>query len=132
MAQDAALAARLQADERATWPTVAPSRPLTQSRLGSGGGGGSGGVGGFSSTAGAASWSALFHRATERVPNCRHGEPCKKQTVRKAGANQGRTFYSCQRAEGPRPEGNCGFFKWSTDWAAELKSKDAAKRKRDE
>jgi len=70
-------------------------------------------------------WQAFFSRQEARVPLCKHGEACKKQTVRKAGANQGRTFYSCMRAEGPRsnPEANCGFFAWTQDWEAQLKRK---------
>ncbi|KOO25677.1 DNA-(apurinic or apyrimidinic site) lyase 2-like protein, partial [Chrysochromulina tobinii] len=65
-----------------------------------------------------------------KIPLCKHGEPCKKQTVRKVGANQGRSFYSCVRAEGPRtnPDANCGYFAWSSDWEQQLRSK----RKRDE
>ena len=55
-------------------------------------------------------WQQLFSRAEAKVPLCKHCEPCKKQTVRKAGGNQGRTFYSCVRSEGPKsnPEANCG------------------------
>ena len=53
------------------------------------------------------------------MPLCRHREPCKKQTVRKPGANQGRAFFSCMRAEGPRgnPDANCGFFAWANERA---------------
>jgi exodeoxyribonuclease III len=50
----------------------------------------------------AAGWQALFQRANENLPKCRHGEPAKRQTVKKAGPNQGRHFFSCQRPEGPR------------------------------
>ena len=65
----------------------------------------------------AASWQALFQRVNERIPACKHGEPCKKQTTRKAGSNQGRQFWSCQRPEGPRTnrEANCGFFQWYSE-----------------
>ncbi len=112
-------------------------RALTQSRLGgfqpaaakpdatSSSGGASSASGGGA----AAGWHALFQKANDRIPLCRHKEPCKKQTVRKAGPNQGKCFFSCQRAEGPRanPETNCGYFKWASDWANEL----AAKRKRE-
>ena len=45
--------------------------------------------------------------------------------MRKEGPNQGRTFYSCVRPDGPKSmkEANCGFFKWSSDWDKELKRK---------
>jgi AP endonuclease-2 len=81
-------------------------------------------------SASAAGWQALFSRQEAKIPLCKHGEPCKKQTVRKVGANQGRSFYSCVRAEGPRtnPDANCGYFAWSSDWEQQLRSK----RKRDE
>ena len=75
--------------------------------------------------ASSAGWQALFQRASDRVPTCRHNEPCKKQTTKKAGPNQGKMFYSCARPEGPRSnrEANCGYFKWASDWSAELKRK---------
>lgn len=81
-------------------------------------------------SASAAGWHALFSRQEAKIPLCKHGEPCKKQTVRKLGANQGRSFYSCVRAEGPRtnPDANCGYFAWSSDWEQQLR----LKRKRDE
>ena len=78
-----------------------------------------------SDPASSAGWQALFQRASERVPNCRHQEPCKKQTTKKAGPNQGKMFYSCARPEGPRSnrEANCRYFKWASDWSADLKRK---------
>lgn len=65
----------------------------------------------------AAGWQALFQRANDKIPTCKHGEPAKKQVVRKAGPNQGRYFFSCQRPEGPRsnPMANCGFFQWAAE-----------------
>lgn len=81
-------------------------------------------------SASAAGWAALFSRQEAKIPLCKHGEPCKKQTTRKAGPNQGRSFFSCVRAEGPRsnPEANCGYFTWSSDWEQQLRMK----RKREE
>ena len=89
----------------------------------------SGGASSASGGGAAAGWHALFQKLNDRIPLCRHKEPCKKQTVRKAGPNQGKCFFPCQRAEGPRanPETNCGYLKWASDWANEL----AAKRKRE-
>ena len=52
----------------------------------------------------------------EFTPKCTgHGERCQQRTVKKAGKNQGRSFFTCPRAEGPKsePESNCGFFQWA-------------------
>ncbi|KAL3928357.1 MAG: hypothetical protein SGPRY_002419 [Prymnesium sp.] len=73
-----------------------------------------------------AAWQQLLQRIEDIVPCCRgHGEKCRVQTVKKAGANQGRQFYSCARVEGPRgnPEFNCGFFQWGSERSAQLKRK---------
>ena len=74
-------------------------------------------------------WQQLMKRVEDSVPNCRnpkHGR-CRVQTVKKAGPNQGRQFYSCARPEGPRsnPDSNCGFFQWASERASD------GKRKRD-
>jgi hypothetical protein len=46
-------------------------------------------------------------------PKCKgHGEPCKIQTVKKKGPNNGRQFYVCSRADGPPPVGRCDHFEW--------------------
>jgi len=74
----------------------------------------------------AAAWQSLLKRVDDVTPRCSaHRERCRVQTVKKAGANQGRKFYSCPRAEGPRsnPEANCGFFQWASERSAELKRK---------
>ena len=63
---------------------------------------------------------------SDKIPQCKHGEPTKRQTVRKAGPNQGRHFYSCQRPEGPRSnrEANCGFFQWANDVGGKRKDRE--------
>lgn len=47
-------------------------------------------------------------RAPDEPPTCKHGEPCKERTVRKAGPNHGRRFWACPR-QGPA---SCKFFSW--------------------
>ena len=63
------------------------------------------------------------------MPLCHgHRERCHIRTVKKAGPNKGRQFYTCPRAEGPpgQPMSNCGFFVWQSERAAQLKRKAAA------
>lgn len=45
------------------------------------------------------------------MPKCNHGEPAEKKRVNKAGPNQGRYFWRCARPAGPKPHGECNFFK---------------------
>ena len=47
-------------------------------------------------------------RSPDEPPTCKHGEPCKERTVRKAGPNHGRKFWACPR-QGPT---SCKFFSW--------------------
>lgn len=47
-------------------------------------------------------------------PLCRvHREVCVIRTVKKKGANFGRQFYVCARADGPPPVGRCDYFEWA-------------------
>lgn len=58
--------------------------------------------------------SSLFNRPVS-VPLCSsHREPCKLSKVKKPGANQGRSFYSCARPGGAKddPEARCDHFEW--------------------
>ncbi|XP_072102634.1 DNA-(apurinic or apyrimidinic site) endonuclease 2 isoform X1 [Mobula birostris] len=60
-------------------------------------------------------WKGLL-RGRPPPPACPgHGEPCVLRTVRKAGPNRGRGFYSCRRPPGPvhNPASRCGFFRWA-------------------
>lgn len=56
--------------------------------------------------------------APQKVPQCKHNEPCKKVKVNKAGPNKNKYFWMCDRPIG-RTEGNkvgefrCNFFKWA-------------------
>lgn len=43
-------------------------------------------------------------------PNCKCGVPSELQTVKKAGDNTGKQFYSCSRRRDD--VNNCGFFEW--------------------
>ena len=69
---------------------------------------------------------AMHVRMGDKKAEFKHGR-CRVQTVKKAGPNQGRQFYSCARPEGPRsnPDSNCGFFQWASERASD------GKRKRD-
>ena len=67
-----------------------------------------------------------------QVPLCPgHRERCHLRTVKKAGPNKGRQFYTCPRAEGPAEqlESNCGYFLWQSDRIAQLKRKAASEAK---
>ena len=49
------------------------------------------------------------------APLCKgHNEPCVLRTVKKAGPNKGKQFYTCARGEGLKsnPEARCDTFKW--------------------
>jgi AP endonuclease-2 len=59
-------------------------------------------------------------RLGTRDPLCQHQEPCKEQVVRKEGANRGRAFYCCARADGLPPEGRCEAWEWKDDWMRRL------------
>ena len=48
-------------------------------------------------------------RDPSRAPDCSCGDPCAAKTVRKAGPNQGKTFWACRR---PKRAAPCGFFQW--------------------
>lgn len=68
-----------------------------------------------------ASWSRLG-LGQRQAPMCEHGEPCKTFVTKKAGVNNGRSFYMCARPPGPlgkREKGTawqCTTFMWSRDW----------------
>ena len=74
---------------------------------------------------GVAAWQHLLKKVEDKVPLCRHGVKCRSQSVKKAGPNQGRQFYSCPHAEGPKsdPGSNCGFFKWAVERPNDAKRK---------
>lgn len=60
-------------------------------------------------------FSELFKQP--KAPNCRHGEPCKKQRVNKSGPTKGKYFWSCARPVGKKDgkklsEFRCEFFNW--------------------
>ncbi|KAK2408891.1 endonuclease/exonuclease/phosphatase family protein [Trifolium repens] len=62
-------------------------------------------------------WQRIQKLMQNSIPLCKgHKEPCIPRVVKKQGANFGRRFYVCARAEGPasNPEANCGYFKWAT------------------
>ncbi|EMR72085.1 putative dna lyase protein [Eutypa lata UCREL1] len=66
------------------------------------------------------SWQKLM---SKRVPpKCEHGEECTSFVTKKAGANKGRSFYTCARPLGPSgdkergTEWRCPTFMWSSDW----------------
>ncbi|WJX65350.1 DNA-(apurinic or apyrimidinic site) lyase [Trifolium repens] len=62
-------------------------------------------------------WQRIQKLMQSSIPLCKgHKEPCIARVVKKQGANFGRRFYTCTRAEGPasNPEANCGYFKWAT------------------
>ncbi|CAL5197486.1 unnamed protein product [Lathyrus oleraceus] len=62
-------------------------------------------------------WQRIQKMMQNSIPLCKgHKEPCIARVVKKQGANFGRRFYVCARAEGPasNPEANCGYFKWAT------------------
>ncbi|KAJ3692787.1 hypothetical protein LUZ60_011882 [Juncus effusus] len=66
-------------------------------------------------------WERIKERMKMSLPLCKgHREPCVARSVKK-GANIGRLFYVCARAQGPasNPEANCNHFQW-----ASVKSKD--------
>eukprot|EP00878_Enallax_costatus_P014948 GHUV01015650.1.p1 GENE.GHUV01015650.1~~GHUV01015650.1.p1 ORF type:complete len:446 (+),score=188.63 GHUV01015650.1:1279-2616(+) len=49
-----------------------------------------------------------------QAPLCKgHKEVCVIRTVKKKGANFGRQFYVCARADGPPPVGRCDHFEWA-------------------
>jgi ATP-dependent DNA helicase Q4 len=59
---------------------------------------------------------AADHRRQEAsngpaIPNCSHGRPCKRLTVKKASVNKGRVFFACSL---PRAE-QCDCFIWADD-----------------
>jgi uncharacterized membrane protein YgcG len=56
-------------------------------------------------------WRSIQQRF-QQVPKCFHGEAAEQKRVNKSGPNQGRYFWRCARPAGPRPEGDCGYFKW--------------------
>jgi AP endonuclease-2 len=58
-----------------------------------------------------AAWQHI-HTKMISVPKCLHNEDAVLKKVNKSGANKGRFFYTCGRAEGPKPEGKCDYFKW--------------------
>ena len=71
-------------------------------------------------------------QSTLQVPLCpAHRERCHLRTVKKAGPNKGRQFYTCPRAEGPagQRESNCGYFQWQSDRIAQLKREAASEAK---
>ncbi|XP_063287569.1 DNA-(apurinic or apyrimidinic site) endonuclease 2 [Pelobates fuscus] len=62
----------------------------------------------------AAFWKSLL-KGPPPPPNCKgHGEPCVLRTVKKAGPNCGRQFYTCARPDGhsSNPQARCNFFLW--------------------
>ncbi|XP_012573730.1 DNA-(apurinic or apyrimidinic site) endonuclease 2 isoform X2 [Cicer arietinum] len=62
-------------------------------------------------------WQRIQKLMQSSIPLCKgHKEPCIARVVKKQGANFGRRFYVCARAEGPasNPEANCSYFKWAT------------------
>ncbi|XP_020581466.1 DNA-(apurinic or apyrimidinic site) lyase 2 isoform X2 [Phalaenopsis equestris] len=60
-------------------------------------------------------WQKIQQKMKKSIPLCKgHSEPCVARSVKKEGANLGRGFYVCARAQGPaaNPEANCGHFQW--------------------
>ena len=53
-------------------------------------------------------------QAQMKPPVCLHKEPCVVRVVKKAGENNGRSFYCCARPDGAPPEGRCRFFQYAT------------------
>lgn len=59
-----------------------------------------------------AAWQRISR--TMQPPLCKgHKEVCVIRTVKKKGANFGRQFYVCARADGPPPVGRCDYFEWA-------------------
>jgi len=58
-----------------------------------------------------AAWQHI-HTKMISIPKCLHNEDAVLKKVNKSGPNKGRFFYTCGRAEGPKPEGKCDYFKW--------------------
>ena len=63
-------------------------------------------------------WKNLLSKKTKtntEIPLCQgHKEPCVSRTVKKAGKNQGKSFYACARGKGRTndPMAQCDFFAW--------------------
>nr|XP_033777165.1 DNA-(apurinic or apyrimidinic site) lyase 2 isoform X2 [Geotrypetes seraphini]XP_033777174.1 DNA-(apurinic or apyrimidinic site) lyase 2 isoform X2 [Geotrypetes seraphini]XP_033777182.1 DNA-(apurinic or apyrimidinic site) lyase 2 isoform X2 [Geotrypetes seraphini] len=61
-------------------------------------------------------WKSVL-RGPSPPPLCKgHGETCVLRTVKKAGPNNGKQFYTCARPEGhvSNPQARCNFFQWVT------------------
>ncbi|XP_029463171.1 DNA-(apurinic or apyrimidinic site) lyase 2 isoform X2 [Rhinatrema bivittatum] len=66
-------------------------------------------------------WKSVL-RGPRPPPTCSgHSEPCVLRTVKKAGPNAGKQFYTCARPEGhaSNPQARCNFFLWVTKKQAE-------------
>ncbi|KAI5290443.1 Class II abasic (AP) endonuclease [Ascosphaera aggregata] len=68
-------------------------------------------------------WSKIM--TPRQAPRCEsHGEPCISLVTKKAGINQGRSFWMCRRPLGPRgtaekgTQWKCPTFIWCNDWEA--------------
>ncbi|XP_030049905.1 DNA-(apurinic or apyrimidinic site) endonuclease 2 [Microcaecilia unicolor] len=61
-------------------------------------------------------WKSVL-KGPSPPPLCKgHGEPCVLRTVKKAGTNHGKQFYTCARPEGHASnlQARCNFFQWAT------------------
>ncbi len=61
-------------------------------------------------------WRGVF-TGPPKPPVCQgHNEPCVLRTVKKAGPNRNRQFWSCVRPGGSKgdPAAKCNYFKWAT------------------
>nr|ABN11482.1 DNA lyase [Ascosphaera apis] len=66
-------------------------------------------------------WANIF--TPQQAPSCEgHGEPCISLVTKKAGLNQGRSFWMCPRPLGPSgsaekgTQWRCATFIWCSDW----------------
>ena len=70
-------------------------------------------------------WRSLFS-GPPKPPLCKgHNEPSVLRTVRKAGPNRNRQFWTCARPGGSTsdPQAKCNFFQWATRFRNASKSK---------
>ena len=61
-----------------------------------------------------AAWQRI--QQSMKPPRCKgHGEACVVRQVKKKGPNQGRVFFVCARAAGPKdnPAARCDHFEWA-------------------
>ena len=61
-----------------------------------------------------AEWRTVFTGPPKPPPCKGHSEPCVLRTVKKAGPNRNRQFWTCARPAGSKnnPQARCDFFKW--------------------